>query len=346
MKNYYLESGYIDMSKIIRDKYPFTFIIHGRGTGKTYGTLKYVLDHKIKFIFMRRTQSQADLISRDDFSPFKPLMDDDPELLITSQRLNKYTSGVYHAKRNEDGSLSPEGPALGYICALSTIANLRGFSLEDADIMIYDEFIPERHERLIRSEGSALLNAVESIGRNREIKGRKPLKLLCLSNANTISSPIFEELHLVDKIDRMIRQGKQEFFDDSRGIAVYMLRGSPVSSKKADTALYKATRGTDFQKMAISNEFSSDHFTYIRRQPIEEYKPVATFEDICIYRHKSQRGVWYISRHKSGSVPAYTADPFSVKKFRRDFLMLFDALIRGDVSFEDYYTKNVLTSVL
>ena len=346
MKNYYQDNGYIDMNRIVRDRYPFTFVIHGRATGKTYGTLKMCLDKKIPFIFMRRTQSQADLISRDDFSPFKPLMDDDPSLLLTSQPLNKYVTGVYHATRSDSGKLQPTGDAIGYICALSTISNLRGFSLEDVDIMIFDEFIPEKHERLIRAEGDALLNAYETVNRNRELKGRKPLQLLCLSNANTISSPIFETMNVIDRVDRMIRTGRQEYFDDRRGIAIYLLKDSPISDRKSETSLYKATRETDFQKMALANEFSSDHFTYIRRQPIEEYRPVATYEDICIYRHKSNKSLWYISRHKSGSVPAYTSDPFSTKKFRRDFLVMFDALIRGNVSFEDYYTKNVLTTAL
>ena len=343
---YYDENGYINMRKIVRDKYPFTFVIHGRATGKTYGTLKMVLEDKIRFMFMRRTQSQADLISRDDFSPFKPIMDDNPGLLLTSQPLNKYVTGVYHANRNDSGKLMPAGDAIGYICALSTISNLRGFSLEDVEIMIFDEFIPERHERLLRSEGEALLNAYETINRNRELKGRRPLQLLCLSNANTISSPIFETLNLIDRVDRMIRTGKQEYFDDARGIAVYILKDSPISSKKGETSLYKATRETDFQKMALANEFSSDHFTYIRRQPIEEYKPLATYEDVCIYRHKAKQNLWYISRHKSGTVPAYTSDPFSTKKFRRDFMIMFDALIKGNVSFEDYYCKLILTSCL
>lgn len=344
--SYYLESGYLNMKKIIREKYPFTFIIHGRATGKTYGALSYVLDEQKKFIFMRRTQSQADLVSRDDFSPFKPIMDDRQDLLLTSQPLNKYAAGVYHAQRTESGKLAPEGPALGYFCALSTISNLRGFSLEDVQILIFDEFIPERHERLIRSEGSALLNCYETIDRNRQLKGRPPLQLLCLSNANTISSPIFEELRIVDKIDRMIRQGKQEYFDDARGIAVYMFKDSPISNKKAETSLYKATKDTDFSAMALNNEFSSDHFTYIRRQPIEEYRPVAMYEDICIYRHKSNKALWYISRHRSGTIPEYTSDPFSQKKFRRDFMPLWNALITGNVSFEDYYTKMILTSAL
>ena len=85
--NYYLPSGYVDMAKIIEQPYPFIFLIHGRGTGKTYGACKYVLDKGEKFVYLRRTQTEADLCSSAEFSPFKPLMDDDPELHIVSDKI-------------------------------------------------------------------------------------------------------------------------------------------------------------------------------------------------------------------------------------------------------------------
>ena len=60
----YDNNGYLDIEKIIRCGQPFIFIVGGRGTGKTYGMLKYVLDNNIPFIYMRRTQAQADIINK------------------------------------------------------------------------------------------------------------------------------------------------------------------------------------------------------------------------------------------------------------------------------------------
>lgn len=36
----YLDNGYVNMSAIIELGLPFNFVVAGRGTGKTYGTLK------------------------------------------------------------------------------------------------------------------------------------------------------------------------------------------------------------------------------------------------------------------------------------------------------------------
>ena len=59
----FLESGYADIESILSVGVPFIFLIGGRGTGKTYGALKYAVTHKRKIMLMRRTQSQADLIN-------------------------------------------------------------------------------------------------------------------------------------------------------------------------------------------------------------------------------------------------------------------------------------------
>ena len=67
----YLESGYLNMEYIINLPVPFIFVLGGRGTGKTYGALKYLLDNDKRFIMMRRTQTQVDMIKDSAFNPFK-----------------------------------------------------------------------------------------------------------------------------------------------------------------------------------------------------------------------------------------------------------------------------------
>jgi len=74
--NIYLESGYLNIAKILGKKLPFNFIIGGRGTGKTYGALKHVYNTGTRFMLMRRTQAQCDLINKPEFNPFKTLCRD------------------------------------------------------------------------------------------------------------------------------------------------------------------------------------------------------------------------------------------------------------------------------
>ena len=53
----YTKEGYIDFDALLKeDNSIYKFIVGGRGIGKTFGILKYMIEHHIKFIFMRRTQ--------------------------------------------------------------------------------------------------------------------------------------------------------------------------------------------------------------------------------------------------------------------------------------------------
>ena len=56
----YDKNGYVDIPEILKHEAIFIFIYGGRGTGKTYGTLKSMVTDKHKFIYMRRLQAQAD----------------------------------------------------------------------------------------------------------------------------------------------------------------------------------------------------------------------------------------------------------------------------------------------
>ena len=194
----YQDNGYVNIRGIIELGLPFNFVVGGRGTGKTYTALKTVKEDAIKFFFMRRTQAQADLINKPEFSPFKALNSDEGWEVIT-KAVSKYNAAFYNGVEN-----LPQGEPIGYTGALSTMSNVRGFDAQEVKILIYDEFIPERHERPIKNEGSALLNAYETINRNRELKGHPPLQLLCLANANDLSNPIFLELGLVKKAEQIL----------------------------------------------------------------------------------------------------------------------------------------------
>lgn len=348
--NYYSESGYIDMEKIMSIRCPFIFLVHGRGTGKTYGMCKFLLDHLDdgKFLFMRRTQTEADTISFTDFSPFQPVLNDHPEyprLTVQSIPNVKNISAVYKGEL-DDGRLKPVGDPVGYIGALSTIANVRGFNGEQIRYMVYDEFIPERGARLLRDEGDRILNCYETVNRNRELKGIDPLKAVFLSNANRMDSPVFQSLGILDRIDQMTMRGQSECILNERGIAVLKLKESPISLKKAETALYKATGDSTFKDMSLLNSFSSDTYLYCKREPIQEYRPVFQYEDITIYRHKSKCH-YYVTRHRSGGVVRqYFDEDFSRRRMKRDQYSFMNAWLQGQISFEDIYCKTKMIDAL
>lgn len=333
----YLENGYFNPDHAMNNGCTYSFIIGGRGTGKTFGCLQTVIDKELKFIYMRRTQTQVDMIRSDDFNPFKSLTRVLGERYnFKIKKINKDISGVYETAYNEDKQQNEAtGPALGYVLALSTISNIRGFDASDIDVIIYDEFIPEKHEKPIRAEGEAFLNAIETISRNREIDGREPLKVLCLSNANDLVCPLFIEMGVVHIVEKMVNRNVTYRTVPEKAAAFYMLTDSPISKKKAETSLYQLAGGSDFTKMSILNDFSAEQKDLIRSCNIIEYKPLVQVGEICIYIHKSNR-TYYITGMSSGSPEIYGSSVMELKRFARNYYFLWLAYLNRLITFESY----------
>ena len=342
--NLYTPDGWVDIPAILACGMPFVFCVVGRGTGKTYGALKLARERSIgearRFMLLRRLQSQVDLINKPEYSPFKSI-DSNEGFLTVSRPLSKYTAGFYEAVKADDGNLTPTGPCIGYTAALSTISNMRGFDASDVDLIIYDEFIPESHERPLKDEAGALFNAYETINRNRELQGHPPAQLLALSNANDLGNPIFLALGLVNRAETMRQRGQSVWMDHKRGICLILLRDSPISNAKRETALYKLTGGTEFAEMALDNSFAGEERGDIRPMPLKEYRPVVVIGELCVYQHKSN-GTYYVSTHVTGSPPVYGAGPVDRERFRRAYYWLYQSYLMRQVIFETYSCEILL----
>ena len=334
--NIFQPSGYIDMAKIINIDASFIFVIGARGTGKTYGAIKYVLDNNIKFIFMRRKQVQVDLIKNDNFNPFNAV---DGDLII--KNINKSLAGVYDSVFNEDKQcLEASGPALGYLLALTTVSNIRGFDASDVELIIYDEFIGEKHEKAIKDESGAVLNAYETINRNRELKGLPPVKMLLLANSNDLVNPVFTGLKLVKVAEKLQNSKENLYINKARGLAMVMVKDSPISKKKAETALYKLAGNSDFSAMALDNAFVEDIADNIKTMPLAEYKPLVYVGELAIYQHKSRREI-YVTDHRSGSCDEYDASPIGLSRFKRNYYYVWLMNLQRQVIFESYLLQKI-----
>ena len=329
----YADNGYVDIQKILGYSQPFNFIVGGRGTGKTYGALKTAYEDDIRFMLMRRTQSQCDLINKPEFNPYKAVCNDiGADIQVKS--ISKYNAVIYESVDEQTEKL------LGYTCALSTISNMRGFDASDVKLLIYDEFIPERHERAIKNEGSAFLNAYETINRNRELKKEKPLQVLCLANAFNIANAIFLELGLVGVCEKMQNKGQDLYVNKQRGIVIAMLGSSRISRKKADTALYRLSNNS-FTDMALANDFVYNNADDIKSESLTGYKLLCSVGEISIYKHKSMK-MFYISEHRTGTAPVYNSDEVGLKRYRKQYgLTLFKAYMHRKVTFESMLTKSL-----
>lgn len=335
----YLENGYLNVEWIFSLGLTFNFIVGGRGTGKTYGFLSNTIDSKKKFIFMRRTKEQVDIISTDEFSPFKKI-NEDRGIYIKTKSISKSNKGFYNTVKDEDGNYEASGEALGYICSLSTISNMRGFDASDCDLLIYDEFIPERHERPIKNEGTAFLNAYETINRNRELEGRKALTVIALSNSNTLANAIFMELGLVKTVENMINKGQEIYINKDKSIGIFQLLHSPISEKKKETAVYKVTKDTSFFNMSLGNEFVADDFSNVVSKNLKNYNPIVAVGELCIYQHKSEYQ-YYVCGHYSGKPITFDSSEMDRMRFKKAYLWLWNEYLNGSVYFEEFIYKAI-----
>lgn len=328
----YLNNGYVDIEKILSYKMPYNFLVGGRATGKTFGSLLFCYQHDIRFMLMRRTQAQCDLINKPEFNPYKAVN------AFTGSNVSVKSISKYNAKIIEESEESEK--LLGYTCALSTISNMRGFDASDVELLIYDEFIPEKHEKPLKAEGAAFLNAIETIGRNRELSGADPLQVLCLANAFNIANPIFLELGLVGRCEKMRNSGQELFIDRERGILVVLLYNSRISKAKADTALYRLSSGS-FRDMALSNDFVYNSTDNIKSYALKEYRLMCSVGEISIYKHKSKRE-YYVSEHRTGTAPIYKSDEVDLMRYKRKYgLILRAAYLRNSVTCENMLTKSL-----
>ena len=322
----YTDEGWVNIRGVLDTGLPFIFLVGGRGIGKTYGALQEALRQEDQFLILRRRQTQADIISAPDMSPLAPIA---PELEY--KKISKYVTAVTKPDENRPRA---------FIAALSTFYNLRGFDASGVNLIIYDEFIGEPHERGMRDEAEALLNCYESINRNRELVGRKPVQLLALANSEDIANPYFLRLNLVDRAERMRKTGIEWWSDEGRGIGMGLLTKSRISEAKAKTALYRL--GDErYNDMALNSSFGESY----RNQslPIKGMHPVVRFGEITIYRNPA--GGLYVSTHKSGSPPTYPAEGRAAAEGKRRFMWIAPLAYSGKIVFESRAAEEIFFRV-
>lgn len=316
--------------------YTFNFIIGGRGIGKTYGLFKYVTEEKIKHIYLRRTGTEIDVCSREEANPYKKI-NEDLGCSYFIEGVDKISVIRYLDDQDEKNTA-------GYAVALSTFAKMRGVDFSDVDVIIFDEFVPEKEtRRTMKDEFTAFLNFYETVNRNREMLGKHPVRVFFLSNAVSIVSPILIGLDLTRVLEKMIRTGQEYYYDKDRSIMIHLPYDAEFAAEKAETALYKLTMGSAFSKHALENIFAYDSFYNVKSRNLQEYVPICGYEEIFIYKKKSASE--YYACHARADCPIYDTD--SKDLFRRKYGIKFKtAIIEGRMIFSEYSIKTLVSDLV
>lgn len=347
------DKDFINIYEYADKEFPFQIFIGGRGIGKTYSALSGATDpmRKDKFIFMRRTQAELELLldteRGEGVNPFKAI-NKDFDRNIGMRSIVKNMAGVYHREQNEEnGKLIHFGQPIGYGIALTTIASMRGMDFSDCSDLIYDEFIPEKHVRKIHGECDALLNAYETINRNRELAGLPPINLWLLANSNDIYNPIFVGLGLVAEAERMKRRGDSHKYMKERGLAIHILPAkASFVEKKSQTALYKLTKGTLFYDMSLGNDFAYNDFSLVTYRKLTGYTPVCALDNAYVYRKKGD-SEYYVCYAPARCPTFKSAEAQDVIRFRQQFgCLLYPFFVSGQLYFESYELKEKILSLI
>lgn len=320
----------------IHKGYIFNFIIGGRGIGKTYGLLEYMMKNGYNFIYLRRSNTEIKVCSREAGNPFKKLNDDlDCYYFIEG---SEEISVIRYLDEQENKH------TIGYAAALSTFSNMRGVDFSDIEYIIFDEFVPQNETRkLIKNELEAFLNFYETVNRNRELLGQDPVRVFFLSNAVSIASPILTGLDLTKVIEKMIKKDQRYYYNQDKSIMIHLPFDSEFAAEKGETFLYKLTSGMAFSKHALQNMFAYDSFFNVKSKNIKEYTPVCAYDNMYIYKHKT--GPEYYVCYARADCPVYDAD--SKDLFRRKYGIKFKtAIIEGRMIFSEYSIKTLLSEIV
>ena len=277
--------------------------ISKRGPGKTYGCLKGALDQKKRIVYMKRTMDDVDLIcsqgSDTDCSPYKPINRDTGHNIKPS--LIRSGIGAFYETDPED---KPLGPPVAYTMALSAVRKYKGFDLSDADWIVFDEFVPQVGEsRINRKEGDQLLDFYMTVSRDREQRGRDPLKLIMFANTVNVSSPVTNVLEITDDLAGMANKGIEYNYLPDRGILLHWLPPDKyVQADPEKNSIYKAMQNTAWGRMAFSGDFAYNDFTAVKTMSLKGCKPMIHLHykthDYYIYLRQSD-GLYYMCRSRS-----------------------------------------------
>lgn len=293
--------GYYDIKDdISRYKKAWLYmVLSARGPGKTYSVLKYCINKKVYFLYLKRTKKDVNLMCKNqEFSPFKALNRDGVCNVVTE----KLDDGIGAFYEGEEKKL------IGYTMSLANISDIKGFDLSECDYLIMDEFIPMQGTRVLRSEGETLLDIYDTLKRDRKKKGKDPLKLILYGNPVNLMCPIMRALGLIDTVYKMQHKGNEYFYDEYLGIMIHRLDSSKYYiAEQEDDGIDRLMKGTAWYSANRDGVFGFNDFTKVGKKSLKGYKPVFEIrtdreKSVC-YKRGNQ--LYFCDSPTNHTIPVY-----------------------------------------
>lgn len=332
-------------------EYALQIFIGPRGPGKTYSVLKGLIERDEYFLYTRRTLDEVEQIcdanNDEKYNPFYPL-NEDLGWNLGFKKLDKKTGGLF--ERILDPTREKYdyvGQSKAMLSSLFDLGKIRGSGLTKCKHWFYDEFIPERTVRKVRGEGEALMQAYETVNRNREFTGEPPLYLWMAANSLDIYNPYFVSLKIINVVERMISQGKEDALLPDRKIAIHLVEPSEeFKAKKAKTATAAIAKGTDFEQIAFKNVFVFNDMSLIGYEDLRGFHPYCGFGEWTIYKKKGQKYL-YVS-YAYGQCRRYNPkNHHDMLAFCRcEGILVRELYLQGRIKFESYEIKQAILDII
>lgn len=326
--NLYPGDGWFGAENVLTLPFYQIFVTGGRGIGKTFSTIRYLIEHEIRFIYLRRIDKEAYLSRIPESSEVGKVLDFlDIDFYV--EKIPKTSFGYF--RRSGDDSV------ICFVAANKTFENCRGMNFSWCDFVVYDEFIPKPSEQRFREEGQGLYHILETVGRNRELEGLEPVRLICLSNALNMQNDIFMEFDLLEPADELLH-AEEECMSIGERLLIICKR-SPISERKRGTALYR-NASRSFIDLAIDNKFIYDDLSYVNRKNLKEYTAVCAVGPLFIYKHKN-KSEWYCCFSKAEVKERYSTQSTGLELFNRRHWRFMARFLDGKVKFENYKAQTL-----
>lgn len=313
-----------------------------RGKGKTYSALKYSFEEKIPIIYMKRTIEDVQLICNDnkygfDPSPYVPI-NRDYHYNIHARSIENGIGGFWQFNDENE----PEGLPISYCLAESAIKRFKGFDFSRCDWICFDEFIPQLGERISRKEGELLLDLYMTVARDRQKRGKAPLKLILFANAEEISTPITNTLEIVDIMADLNASGRTHYFDNDRGILLHHITSEEFPIQEEEKmGIYEAMKGTAWGAKSFEGSFANNDFSNVEFKSLKGMTPYihihARMHDYYVYLHKNS-GMYYMCSSRGSCMFDYNFDKENDQKrfWIEHQAELRDACIGDKMKFQKY----------
>lgn len=346
------DDGYYHIAKDVEDYPNATIIIvySRRGPGKTYGALWNSLWKERSIIYMKRTNADVKLIcdynseSNFDLSPYKAI-NRDKGTNVHGKLIEDGIGGFWHY---EDGH--PAGLPVAWCLSLNKAKSIKGLELSECDWMILDEFVPQKGEIVKHAEGEMLLDLYMTVNRDREERGQDPIKLILFANTEEISTPITNQLEVVDHMAELNASGKTHLYLEDRGILIHHITEAeiPIKEHKKKQGIYKAMAGTAWADKAFGGEFANNDFTNVKHFMLKGCTPLIHlhYKNKDYYIYKNQDGYYYMCGSKQKCIQEYDLNLENDQKrfYIENQIDLRQICINGYMKFQKYSMYDLIVN--